>query len=879
MKRMSAKRVLVGLTAVTLGAAALVVAPGDVRVGGSADAAAADIPTPEEFFGFEMGTTGKLASFDDVKDYFQLVATESDSVEYDVAGTTTMGNDYPILRVSSPENLQRLDEILEINQRLADPRSGLSESQARTLATESVPVYYLEATLHSSEVGNLPALIDVIHRLSTERSETVQNVLDNLVILVVPSANPDGQHLMVDYFNETAGTDYNRVYPDLYHKYVGHDNNRDWIFFTQAESRIRTELEQKYRPVILHFMHQAGANNPRMWLPPFDEPLGPNVDSIVISAANALGAEIANAAAEESLPGVSTDDAYGIFWNADVFGTGPHRGASLFLHEIASVRDLALPFSNDDGTPPGATDRTMRTFDPYTDQEWTLEQIVEYAKLSMYTGLQSVAKDADDWLFNHLYRVNQRNMEPDDGPEAYIVPADQRDPYAVKQLVEIFDIADVEVDRALSTVRVGRDTYPAGSYVIWSQQPMGSWVDQVLEIDEYPDQARKCADCPLIMPYSETTDNLGMLLGLDVHPADGVRVARTERVTADDVTAPAPDVAPPGGAYLVSPTTYGLAHVITALQDDDVPVLRATAGFDVDGDEYAPGTVVVPAGEAAHDVLAEVSELTALPVTAVDTAPAVDALELEPSTTIGLIRGANNMPGGWLMWLADTYGLNYEVVEADDYADLSEFDTILIAPGVTRKRIVEGLDPAKYPERFHWARGVGEQGWQALADWVTDGGNLVAVGTAAETARDLLDLPLANATPTKREAFNAPGTLLNAQFDPSSPATWGMPASWPVWYYNSPAYEVTDDTATVASSYPTDGELLASGYAHGEDALHGLANIVTVEVGDGVATVAGADITFRSWPRVTWTVVTNAVFNGPATAVAADDVAARLAGG
>src|SRR5690606_34682201 len=111
---------------------------------------------------------------------------------------------------------------------------------------------------------------------------------------------PDGQHLVVDYFNETAGSDYNRVYPDLYHKYVGHDNNRDWIFFTQAESRIRTELEQKYRPVILHFMHQAGANNPRMWLPPFDEPLGPNVDSIVISAANALGAEIANRSEEHT---------------------------------------------------------------------------------------------------------------------------------------------------------------------------------------------------------------------------------------------------------------------------------------------------------------------------------------------------------------------------------------------------------------------------------------------------------------------------------------------------------------------------------------------------------------------------------------------------
>ncbi len=872
---MSTKRTLAGLFATAVAATALVVAPGDQNVG-SADAAADDIPTPEEFFGFEMGTTGKLAGFDGVKEYFQLVADESDSVEYDVAGTTTMGNDYPIMHVSSPENLERLDEILAINQRLADPRSDLSESEARTLAEESVPVYYLEATLHSSEVGNLPALIDVIHRLSTERSESVQNVLDELVILVVPSANPDGQHLMVDYFNETEGTDYNRVYPDLYHKYVGHDNNRDWLFFTQDESLIRTELEQEYRPVIQHFMHQAGTNSPRMWVPPFDEPLGSNVDSIAISAANALGAEVANAAAEESLPGVATDDAYGIFFNADVYGTGPHRGASLFLHEIASVRDLALPFSNDDGTPPGATDRTMRTFDPYTDDTWTLEQIVEYAKLSMYTSLESVAKDADDWLFNHLYRVNQRNMEPDDGPEAYVLPADQRDPYAVKELLEIFDTAEVEVDRALSTVRAGRESYPAGSYVVRTQQPMGSWVDQVLELDQYPDQARKCDECPLIMPYSETSDNLGMLMGIDVEPVDEVQVARTERVNAGDVTAPAPETAPDGGAYLVQPSSYGLTHVISALQEADVPVLRSTARFDAGGAAYEPGTVIVPASPDAHDTLTAVSERTALPVAAVETAPGVEALELKPSTKIGLIRGADNMPGGWLMWLADNYGLNYDVVEADDYADLSSYDTILVAPGVTKDSIVDGLDPDQYPEEFHWARGVGGQGWQALADWVHEGGNLVAVGDASETARQLLDLPITNATPDDREQFNAPGTLFNAEFDPSSPATWGMPETWPVWNYNSPAYEVTDDSADVASSYPAEGELLASGYAHGQEALHGLANVVTTDVGEGAATVAGGDITFRSWPRAMWPIVTNALYNGPANAVAADDVATQL---
>lgn len=198
---------------------------------------------------------------------------------------------------------------------------------------------------------------------------------------------------------------------------------------------------------------------------------------------------------------------------------------------------------------------------------------------------------------------------------------------------------------------------------------------------------------------------------------------------------------------------------------------------------------------------------------------------------------------------------------------------------MTKARIVTGLDPARYPQRFHWARGVGEAGWQALATWVRDGGNPVAVGAAAETARELLALPITNATPADRAAFSAPGTLLNAQFGPAVPATWGMPATWPVWYDNSPAYRVAAGSgATVGSTYPTSGELLASGYAHGQAVLAGLANVVTVPVGADEATVAGAGITFRSWPRATWTIVSNALYNGPGTAVPAAELAARLAG-
>lgn len=177
-----------------------------------------DIPTPEEHFGFPMGAEGKLAAYPDVLDYMQLIAASSDRVEYEYIGETTMGNEYSTVLISSPENLARMDRLVEINQQLSDPRNTTPE-EARELAAEGVPFYHLEATIHSSEVGNGQAINDIVHRLATESSDFTDNVLNNSVIVLVPSQNPDGQHLVIDHFNETADTDYARTFPDLYHKY------------------------------------------------------------------------------------------------------------------------------------------------------------------------------------------------------------------------------------------------------------------------------------------------------------------------------------------------------------------------------------------------------------------------------------------------------------------------------------------------------------------------------------------------------------------------------------------------------------------------------------------------------------------------------------
>ncbi|RKN53035.1 hypothetical protein D7193_24935 [Micromonospora costi] len=839
------------------------------------------VPTPKEFFGFEMGDEGNLAHFDSIKRYFKLIADRSDEAEYQVVDRTTLGNDYPILLMSSKHNLKRVNQVLDINKRLSDPRVMKAEAKragvpvdeyARKLVSQSLPVYYIEATIHSTEVGPTQSLVNVVHRLATENSDFTRQVLDNVILLIVPSQNPDGQKLVVEHFNKTAGTAYDRVYPDLYHHYTGHDDNRDWFMLTQKESQTRVRLEQKYRPVAQHYMHQAGATSPRIWSPPWDEPMSETLDPIVVSAANSIGMQTQRDLVAEGKKGSKWNDAYGILWNADVIGYSPFLGTSTWLTEIASVRDLAYTYTSDKILEPA--NKTLRSVLPYDSKTWTLKQIVEYGAAAAYSGMKTVASDPASWLYNNLYLSNANSETWTGGPYAYVVPADQRDPYAVYDMLKIFDFGQVEIDRATRPFTAGDQRYPEGSYILRTNQPMGRWVDQLLRIDTYPDAARKCAECPLIMPYSETTDNLALFMGVDVDAVTKPFTATTTRVRGiEPATHQMPGHPGPNGAYVLSPTSYGLGQVIADLQDANVPAYRAKAAVTVAGRTLPAGALLVPAGNStARQVLSKASQDTGLPVYATNAVPTVAAVKLKDHTRVGLIRGANNMPGGWMMWMFDQIGVNYEVVTADDYARLgSKYDTIVLAPGVSANTITRGLDPAKNPPEFHWARGVPD-GLDKLKQFVEAGGNLVALGSASSTAATSLGLPVQNVTPTNRTTFSAPGALLKQNYDPAVPAAWGMPESWPTWFNNDAAFKVTGD-AQIAATYPQEDNLLVSGYAHGTSAIGGATNIATFDVGKGEATIAGAHITFRTWPRASWTVVTNAMYNGAGQDVTAQQLA------
>ena len=422
--------------------------------------ARAQVQTPEQFFGFKPGADGELARYPKILEYFQLLAKSTDRVKYEELGKTTMGNVYALVRISSPQNLARFDRLVEINRRLAEPR-GLADAEAQKLAAEGKPFYLIYATIHSTEVSNGQAITHILHRLATDNSAATREILDNSVVLMVPSQNPDGQHLVIDHWYKTKGTNNVRTYPDLYHRYVGHDDNRDWFMFTQKETRMNIELIQnKFKPIITHDMHQQGATGSRIFVPPFTDPHDVNFHPVLAAGQAAVGSAMATALLAEGKEGVAWLQGYDMWAPARQYMI--YHGQPRILTEIASSGALADPYVNPrKGQPIGPQEPRWNFPVPYSKDTWTLQQQVDYGVTAALAGMSHVAKYGREWLYN-FYKVHRDWANYDKGPYAFVVPAAQRDPYATYEMLDILDVrrrrdsqGHVAVHRERQAVRRG----------------------------------------------------------------------------------------------------------------------------------------------------------------------------------------------------------------------------------------------------------------------------------------------------------------------------------------------------------------------------------------------------------------------------------------
>ncbi|MEJ2679579.1 MAG: M14 family zinc carboxypeptidase, partial [Gemmatimonadota bacterium] len=499
-------------------------------------AQAADIPSPEQQFGFRMGADGKLADWSQLSAYYRLVAQRSPRVMLKEMGTSTLGKPFLVLFISSPENLARLEEIRRENLVLADPR-GHSEAEIQQAIDQGRAIVAQSYGLHATEVAATQTAAELVYDMATRDDETMRRILDQTVAILFPSLNPDGTTMVADWVRKTAGTEYQgSSLPWLYHYYIGHDNNRDAFQQNTAESVWTGEiLFRDWIPEAYVDHHQMGSYGPRMYVPPYAEPIRPDGDPLVWREMSWWGAQIAYAEETAGKSGVANASIYGGWGHFGFHWITPFHNIAGMLTESASAR-MAWPIfvqpdqleaDPDHGIPEYKAQTTFP--DPWPGGWWHVRDIVDMQKIASLAILDMAAKNRRLVLRNHYLKAKrqiERGEAADpvhNGPEgpiaAFVVPAHQHDRLTAVTMIDKLLQQGVEVRRATDDfVHEGR-VYGAGSWVVSMAQPKRGLIRWLLGRTFYPDNAfTRDRDGKPIRPYDLATHDMAEFMGVDVVP-------------------------------------------------------------------------------------------------------------------------------------------------------------------------------------------------------------------------------------------------------------------------------------------------------------------------------------------------------------------------
>ncbi|HWC75398.1 MAG TPA: M14 metallopeptidase family protein [Gemmatimonadales bacterium] len=504
------------------------------------------IPTPRSILGFEPGDDRKLVEWPVLVRYFEALAKASDRVDYKELGKTTLGAPFIALVISSPANLKRLDSYRLNNASLADPRGFKTSRAAREAVHNGKTIVLITSSIHSTEVGGHLTPVALAYRLATDTSLETREILDNVILWLVPSQNPDGVTIVAKWYNRTLGTAAEGTSPpELYHYYAGHDNNRDWYAFTQVETRLTVDsLYNVWHPQIVHDIHQMGSEGARLFLPPYLDPVEPNIDPLLIDAVNALGTDMAWELAAQGKTGISINSTYDAWTPARAYQH--YHGAVRILSETASA-DLAspvdIPFDRLEARSRGYNprERSWNFTNPWRGGRWTMRDIVSYQTEGAYALLEHAAKQRERWLSSFLTVEWRASRGWREWPYAYVIP-NRQDSVALSALLGILHRGGVEIRTALQSFTLQGQRHSAGTYVIVMRQPYASFAKTLLEVQHYPDR-RQYPGGPPERPYDVTAHTLPLLMGVTAIPAtDSLRVPLSGLVTPRVVT-PLPPVA------------------------------------------------------------------------------------------------------------------------------------------------------------------------------------------------------------------------------------------------------------------------------------------------------------------------------------------------
>ncbi|MFC1555036.1 M14 family zinc carboxypeptidase, partial [candidate division KSB1 bacterium] len=826
-----------------------------------------NITTPEEHFGFKLGTDKKLARWDDIVKYFNRVETESNRLKVINMGPSTQGNPFLVLIISSPENLANLDKYQEINKKISDPR-GIDTYTIEEYIIEGKAVICQSMSLHASEVGGTQMTPELTYDLLSGNDAETQRILDNVIFFMIPSFNPDGQIMVTDWYRETVGTEYEgSSLPWLYNTYSGHDNNRDGDYLNLTESKYAAKIMYvDWPPQAYIDHHHMGTYGARFYVPPYCDPIRPYADPLIWREISWYGAHIAYKLEEKGIKGVLNAAQYPGWGHFGWHWITPFHNIAGMLTESAGV-NLASPiYIHPDQLSGGARQfpayEAQSTFpNPWPGGWWRLGNIVQQKKISARALLDMAARNRETVLRNaYLKGKNQTERGADGDINNVIIPANQHDYLTAVTMINTLLKSGIEIQKAQADFAVHGKTYEKNSYIITLVQPKMGLIRNLLAETHYADNAwTRNEDGTPKRPYDISTHTMYEFMGVNVEPIKGDVTGDFTVLTKDEAITGI--VSSNSNEYILDGRLNNSFTAVNLIINKGIEVKRLDKSYN----EHKPGDFIVLEGD--KNDITEIARETGVNFETLQNLPQ-DGIHDVKRGRLGMYRRYNggNMDEGWTRLCLEKFAFPYESLRDAEIktSGLKNRWDVIILPSDSPGRIIGPTSPrasSSYPEKYR--SGIGRNGVENLKDFVRDGGTLVALGGSYEFAVQEFGLQIENAIEGLGSTdFFCPGSTIKVNIDNTSPLAYGMPDEGLVLFYSSPAFKIT--TGRNNDKYQSivrykDKDLLKSGWLMGEDKIANKSGMVSVQYGEGEIVLIGFRTQHRSQTHGTFKLLFNTI--------------------
>jgi hypothetical protein len=846
--------------------------------------AQSSVPAPEAVLGFAPCADYKLATYEAISDYFRKLDASTDRMQLFEIGRTAEGRTQILTVISSEANLKNLAKYKQIARMLALNRDEngrpLTDDRARQLAREGKAIMWVDFGLHASEVAHTQTAPWMAWKAVTEESDEMREIRDKVIFVLVPNMNPDGGTLVANWYMKHVGKAWEMQLPELYQKYVGHDNNRDWFMFNQPESKnIAKQLYEEYFPQIVYNQHQTAPFPARIFVPPFEDPANFNIPPLVMRGINTVGDAITRRLDQEGKIGAISRVSFDTWWN------GGMRTAPYFHNMVGILTETAhataTPADYDPARFPRRFSNGESTLEPstyypspYKGGHWTLRNSCEYMITGSMAVLDIGAKRRQEWLYD-IYQMARDAMKAG-ANEHYIIPSEQWDPNAATRMVNVLRLGGVEIERATAAFTVNGNQYAAGSFIIRGGQPYLAYLRDLLNPQVYPDR-RLYPDGPPEPPYDISGWTLNMQMGVAVDKVTSGIAAQTERVSTASYAGGSVSGAAKA-AYAIDPRTNEAFIAVNRLLKAGDAVYRAMSAVEVAGKSWPPGTFLVPPGQGTHARIEQVAKTLGLNIAALDVTPSGQTLRVK-APRVGVYNAwGGNMDEGWTRWVLEQYEFPYITLRDQDIRAgglRMKFDVILL-PDASYESMLAGLGAGSMPDEY--VGGMTPRGVNDLLQFTSDGGTLVAQDSATELPLTIMGLPIRNTVASLRNnEFYIPGTLLRVNINNANPIAWGMPSEVAAFFTHSPVFDIGRQRnrfgdereadppkpagINIVASYPSK-DVLMSGWLMGERYLHNKAAVIEATVDKGRVVLLGFRTQHRGQPHATFKLLFNSIYVG-----------------